>query len=81
MILLNEEEMDREYCLADLHTDKFAHKAIAKAQAKKMAEWVERNLTYIAIQLDGSDILKLQDNGKESAEKWQALLKEIEDEM
>jgi len=35
MEVLSDEEMDEAYCLADLHTDKFGHKAIAQAQLAK----------------------------------------------
>jgi hypothetical protein len=37
-LLLTDEEMDKAYCLADLHTDKLGHDAIAQAQLRKLAD-------------------------------------------
>ena len=45
-MILTDEEMDREYCLVDLHKDKFAHHAIAKAQLKKIVEWGEETCPH-----------------------------------
>ena len=49
-----------------------------KAGIKEMVEWAEHNLFYIALEYDGTPVLKLQSDEHRSAEKWQAKLKELE---
>ena len=43
--VLSGEEMDKAYCLADLHEDKFGHHAIAQAQRDADVEWYRDKIT------------------------------------
>ena len=42
--VLSDEELDKAYCLADLHTDIFGHKAIAQAQRDADVKWYEGSI-------------------------------------
>ena len=66
--LLDNEQLDQIYCLADLGIDRLAHISIAKAQAevsfkageKQVVEWVNSH-----IDMSASDILDWQTKLKE----------------
>ena len=66
---LTDEEIDQAYCLADLHTDRMGHKAIARAAQKKLAEYMVSKMASYDYKLVKVWII--------SDRIWRTLLKEL----
>jgi len=58
--VLSDEELDKAYCLADLHTDIFGHKAIAQAQRDADAAYYEPLIQQAREEVAGEMIKKIE---------------------
>ena len=70
---LMDKELDQAYCLADLHTDRMGHKAIARAAQKQLAEWLSGYDKHYS----GSTLPIGQPRRCMPHKDWQSLLKEL----